>query len=222
MFNQIGNLLPQLRDYQKLFESHERLALAITASYVDILEFCADAKAVFRNARDGSSKNIPAGANGANTNAFSVIKSLLFPKSSWRPFKTRFSQILISFEENRKSVKREAEISHMIEAQRAQELARDTILKAELEKKGQISQKMKSLYGSDYLAESERRSILAMLSTIKYRQRQRRLHNLRHPGTCEWLLKHRKYREWRASDKSSCLHCTGIRKIFRVNAWHSH
>ena len=59
MFNQIGNLLPQLRDYQKLFESHERLALAITASYVDILEFCADAKAVFRNARDRSSKNIP-------------------------------------------------------------------------------------------------------------------------------------------------------------------
>ena len=69
-----------------------------------------------------------------------MINSLLFPKSSWKPFKTRFSQILISFEENRKSVKREADISHMIEAERAQELARATILKAELEKKGQMSQ----------------------------------------------------------------------------------
>lgn len=56
MFNQIGIVLPQLRDYQKLFESHERLALAISASYVDILEFCADAKAVFRSARGASSK----------------------------------------------------------------------------------------------------------------------------------------------------------------------
>ena len=58
MFTQIGGILPQLRDYEKLFESHARLALAITAIYVDILEFCADAKSVFRTARRPSSKEL--------------------------------------------------------------------------------------------------------------------------------------------------------------------
>ena len=58
MFTQIGNILPQLVDYQRLFESHARLALAISATYVDILEFCADAKSIFRSSKSPSSKEV--------------------------------------------------------------------------------------------------------------------------------------------------------------------
>ena len=65
-----------------------------------------------------------------------VVNLLVFSRSSWRPFKDRFKKTLDSFEEHRKQVEKEAGISHMIEAKRAQELAHDARLKAECEKKG--------------------------------------------------------------------------------------
>ena len=67
-----------------------------------------------------------------------MINLLVFSKSSWRPFKDRFSKTLDSFREHRKQVEKEANISHMIEAKRAQELAHDARLKAEVEKKGKM------------------------------------------------------------------------------------
>ena len=55
MFARIGDILPRLRDYERLFGSHERLVQAISMLYVDILEFCADVKSLFRAHRLPSS-----------------------------------------------------------------------------------------------------------------------------------------------------------------------
>ena len=99
----------------------------------------------------------------------------------------------------------------MIEAKRAQELAHDAELKAEVEKKGKNAH-FNDFLADDRLLEIERLRILGMLSGINYKQRQRRLHQLRHPGTCDWLLKLPEYQQWRASTSSTCLHCHGIRK----------
>ena len=45
--------------------------------------------------------------------------------------------------------------------------------------------------------ENDRLRILAMLSTTNYEQKQRKLHNLRHRGTCDWLFKTSQFIEWR-------------------------
>ena len=215
MFTQIGNILPRLLDYENLFGSHARLALAISATYVDILEFCVDAKSVFRASKRPSSKKVarlPCQERGL-LSCYSralVINLLVFSKSTWKPFKDRFNKTLDSFKEHRKQVEKESSIAHMIEDKRAQELAHDARLKAEREKKG--NQRIIIMIAGLISSEIERLKLLAMLSTINYKQRQRRLHQLRHPGTCDWLLKLPEYQRWRASTSSTCLHCHGIRK----------
>jgi hypothetical protein len=50
MFARISDTLPRLQDYEMLFPKHERLIHALSVVYVDILRFCADAKAVFHRA----------------------------------------------------------------------------------------------------------------------------------------------------------------------------
>ena len=98
MFTQIGSILPQLRDYERLFESHARLALAITAIYVDILEFCADAKSVFRTTKRPSSKDF------ASTIHFrSRLLGLLLTSSSDKfagLLKVQLETVQGSFQEN--------------------------------------------------------------------------------------------------------------------------
>jgi hypothetical protein len=48
MFTRIGDILPRCQVYQSLFPNHERLLQAISMAYLDVIEFCMDAKATFR------------------------------------------------------------------------------------------------------------------------------------------------------------------------------
>ncbi|KAI4105620.1 MAG: hypothetical protein LQ345_007220, partial [Seirophora villosa] len=96
MFARIGDLLPRFRVYENLFPSHERLVQALSITYVDILAFCTEAKAVFRRERRTS-------------------LTILF-KSTWKPFEQQFGQRIDDFRAHVMNVEKEAGLSHMIEA----------------------------------------------------------------------------------------------------------
>jgi hypothetical protein len=51
MLAQIGDVLPRFRIYQKLFKNHERLLVALSKAYLDVLEFCVQTKNFFLSAR---------------------------------------------------------------------------------------------------------------------------------------------------------------------------
>ena len=119
MFARIGDVLPRFQVYEKLFPDHERLLHALSLAYVDIIEFCSDAKAVFRRGQRAS------------------LASLKFGfKLTWKPFESQFGQKLDNFRNHRKNVEKEAGLSHMVEAADARALALVNHLQLEKMKKG--------------------------------------------------------------------------------------
>ena len=114
MFAQIGNLLPQLHVYEKLFPNHERLIQALSIIYVDVLGFCVEAKAVFRCGQRASSTTLRIGS-----------------KLPWKPFETQFGQHLTAFRIHSKDVETEANLSHMLESADARALAQANHLQIE-------------------------------------------------------------------------------------------
>ena len=65
-----------------------------------------------------------------------MVNLLVFSKSTWKPFKDRFSQSMVAFREHRKIIDREANLSHMLEAKRARELDLAARLVAIAQKRG--------------------------------------------------------------------------------------
>ena len=105
MFSHISDVLPRLRVYEQLFTDHERLVQAISAVYLDILKFCADAKDVFRH----------------------PIRSL--GRLPWKPFERQFGMHLDAFRKHKKAAEEEVSISHMIEAASSRESIRSHQIK---------------------------------------------------------------------------------------------
>jgi hypothetical protein len=56
MLAQIGDVLPRFRIYERLFKNHERLLVALSAVYLDVLRFCIASKDLFVKARRSKSK----------------------------------------------------------------------------------------------------------------------------------------------------------------------
>lgn len=55
-----------------------------------------------------------------------------------------------------------------------------------------------------------------MLHAVEYEAKHRKLQNLRHPGTGEWLLRQAVYVDWKTLDHSALLCCRGIRKYHHL------
>ena len=119
MFARIGDVLPRFRDYERLFPDHERLLQALSIVYVDIMKFCVEAKAVFRQAKHRS-----------------VVNSKIALKLAWKPFDKQFGNILDDFRHHRKSVESEATVASMIEDANARALELANRLQLEKEKQG--------------------------------------------------------------------------------------
>ena len=107
MFATIGDLLPRFRVYETLFPSHERLVQALSIVYVDILDFCSEAKDVFRRERHPLRINIG-----------------ILVKLSWKPFEHQFGKIIDGFRVHVKNVDKEVSLSHMVEASDSRALVR--------------------------------------------------------------------------------------------------
>jgi hypothetical protein len=58
MLAQIGDILPRFRVYERLFKNHERLLVALSAIYLDVLRFCVASKDLFVKARRSRSKQL--------------------------------------------------------------------------------------------------------------------------------------------------------------------
>jgi hypothetical protein len=56
MLSQIGDVLPRFRIYETLFKNHERLLVALSAVYLDVLRFCIASKDLFVKARKSKSR----------------------------------------------------------------------------------------------------------------------------------------------------------------------
>ena len=53
-----------------------------------------------------------------------------------------------------------------------------------------------------------------MLNSVDYEAKHRKLQNLRHAGTGEWLFQEAAYVTWRRIDNSAAICCRGIRESF--------
>ena len=98
MFNRISDLLPQLRIYEQLFPTHERLVQSLSKIYFDVLKFCSDAKAVIRQPK----------------------RAML--TSVWKPFERQFDPHMDAFRRHKGEIENEALLSHMIEAKETRTL----------------------------------------------------------------------------------------------------
>ena len=194
MFARIGDVLPRFRVYEKLFPGHEQLVQSLSIVYVDIIEFCADAKVIFRQGRRPFLTNFKVG--------FRLL---------WKPFDRQFGQRMDEFRIHRKNVDKEAGLSHMVEAADARAIDRINRLQVNKERDGLYSldpfPTNSTLNGLD----SERRRILAMLSSLKYDEKQRRCQRVRYEDTGQWLIENKVFQDWRTLDESSALCCYGIR-----------
>lgn len=176
MFERIGDVLPRFRVYEKLFSSHERLVQALSVAYLDVLIFCSKCKAVFRHGQRSSKTSL----------------KIAF-KLTWKPFERQFGQQIQSFREHRKTVEKEAGLSHMIEAadSRAVVLANQMQLQQQRE-------------------EDHRQRIIAMIPSVDTETKHTKLQGLRYEGTGRWLLQKDKYLDWSRVGASSYLCCHGI------------
>lgn len=55
-----------------------------------------------------------------------------------------------------------------------------------------------------------------MLHAVDYEAKHRKLQNLRHAGTGDWLYREATYVGWVTSSSSTSLCCRGIRRFHRV------
>ena len=92
MFNRISDLLPRLRIYETLFPTHERLVQSLSKIYLDVLNFCLDAKTMFRRAKRA---------------VFTLV---------WKPFERQFDSHIDVFRRHQEEMEKEVLLSHMIEA----------------------------------------------------------------------------------------------------------
>ena len=92
MFIDIGELLPRLHVYERLFPKHERLVQALSVIYCDLIQFCSDAKHALRRVKRSS-------------------LSL-----TWKTFDRQFGDQKNKFRKHQKLVEKEVTTSHMIES----------------------------------------------------------------------------------------------------------
>ncbi|KAF1829093.1 hypothetical protein BDW02DRAFT_602854 [Decorospora gaudefroyi] len=104
MLAQIGDVLPRFRIYQTMFRNHERLLVALSDAFLDVLRFCVLTKDFFTKSKR------------------SLIPLSIVLKGEWKPYRKNFDEYMIKFRSHCKRVEREAGLSHMIESARSQEV----------------------------------------------------------------------------------------------------
>jgi hypothetical protein len=58
MLAQIGDVIPLFRIYERLFGNHERLLIALSQVYFDVLGFCTRVKDFFLQAKQSMSASV--------------------------------------------------------------------------------------------------------------------------------------------------------------------
>ena len=101
MLVQISDVIPRFQDYQELFPNHQRLLIRMSEAYLSIITFCAKAKGVLRASSQWGTSFIP------------QLLRRIVGSSVWKPFGREFGGMMKTFEQQRDSVEREADVGHM-------------------------------------------------------------------------------------------------------------
>ncbi|KAK8430558.1 hypothetical protein IWX49DRAFT_636079 [Phyllosticta citricarpa] len=99
MLSQIGTILPQFRDYHRLFPQFDRLMLALSENLANILTFCYKVKVHFADSE--KLKQWP--------------NKLRIRHGSWKKISLSIPDYLEDFRKARKLIEKEALLAHMIE-----------------------------------------------------------------------------------------------------------
>ena len=144
-------------------------------------------------------------------------------KITWRPVEQQFETLMKEFRRHRKSVEKDTELAHFLEANKA---------RADYQTNLEVQQKQSSgMYCClnvchsliMYSAESERIRLLSLLSSVQWRQQHSRILDMKYPGTGDWILTHDVFEQWKsaaATHQQQCLWCYGIRKSLWPNILH--
>ncbi|KAL3425249.1 hypothetical protein PVAG01_02040, partial [Phlyctema vagabunda] len=163
--------------YQRIFSQskHPRLSEALANTYLDIIELCIQ----FRTLIKAQEK--------------STLRRVIQPLSSDVEKQSKDAEA--KFRAHRKTVEREAETCHMIEAAEVRAIVlRDRQL-----------QEM-----NDRAANKKR--LLLVLSTTNSKEKHEKLKSIRHQRTGDWIFSSSEYKRWRHLSSTSVLCCFGIRR----------
>lgn len=114
MLCQLETRLARFRIYEKLFQKHARVLHSLSSVYLDIIEFCMQARSVFQKA-DGCDQR------GGSGRLFSLA-SQRGVKALWKSFEQQFRDLVARIELHSSSADRDADISYMIEASEGREI----------------------------------------------------------------------------------------------------
>ncbi|KAF2995372.1 hypothetical protein E8E13_003624 [Curvularia kusanoi] len=136
---QIGDVLPRFRVYEVIFRNHERLLVALSAAYLDVLNFCVATKDFFvKNRR-------------------SVIPLSIALRGLWSSHLRVFDDYKSKFRAHSKRVTSEAGIAHYIESAKNREVQlRDKALQIRNAKLERRNQALISLPAVDYMSKQNR------------------------------------------------------------------
>lgn len=112
-----------------------------------------------------------------------MVNAKMFFKVSWRSVEQQYGSLLKDFRRHRKSVEKEAELVHLVEAEKARAVGRAEQQQQDIQNSGTEYCLRISHVLLTFLAELERRRLLSLLSSIQWEQQHSRILDLRHPGT---------------------------------------
>ncbi|KAK8183119.1 uncharacterized protein BKA78DRAFT_37855 [Phyllosticta capitalensis] len=177
MLGRIGETLPQYSDYHRLFPNHGRLMLLLSESLASILTFCKKVKDHF-NSQETSKK---------------LSDKLLRHKASRKKIELSVPDYLDDFENLKRRIEQEAQLSHMIE-----------------DKEHHYRQEEHWALQEGRSRQSRLKEALSTLSKVNYKNQHRQLQSARCAGTGEWLVQEPSFTAWVGGSSSSCFYCFGI------------
>lgn len=136
MFEQIGDVVPRFQAYERLFSSNPRLMQLLSNAYLDIFKFCTSAKAAFGKARKSSSSSLIVFTRGSVTNSLPAVINVKLFFVSWKSVEQQFVTLMKDFKRHRKSVEKETELAHLIEAEKSRAIDRANLKQQEKHNSG--------------------------------------------------------------------------------------
>ncbi|KAG9232011.1 hypothetical protein BJ875DRAFT_497845 [Amylocarpus encephaloides] len=162
-----------------LRRKHPRLNEALVVTYLDIIEICLELKTVIT----AQQKN--------------PLKRMV--QSSSSDLDRKFKDVEARFRVHRKTVDREADVCHMIEAAESMEVVKRDRHLQELNDKD-----------SPHNQFQLKRNLMQQLCVINPAQKHKKVRSTKHESTGAWLFRRSEWGSWLRSEASTVLCCHGI------------
>ncbi|KAL4876756.1 ankyrin repeat-containing domain protein [Aspergillus karnatakaensis] len=191
MFEEIGYNLTCLRRYPRLYPDNEVLREAMVDIFGAIIEFCAEARKVFREGRGRSEQSAP--------RVFSSVGLRTAWKLLWKPFKVQFGEVMDRIKGSMARVEREVEIAE-------KEMASEDRQKGEGERRLQASRWERLEVQQDkvvrFIDQQKIVQLNQWLAPINVAANHNSAVKLRQAGTGAWFVDGAAFRTWLGEENS--------------------